>query len=91
MATVLQVVGFGWAVLGMANLFGMFSKGVSEGVATFGLLINVLLFILPGLAIGGIGTMMKNRAKAQIAEKSQEQSRIEAAVAAAIQAERAKH
>jgi hypothetical protein len=32
----------------MGNLVGVFSKDVGEGVQILGLMINVLLFILPG-------------------------------------------
>jgi hypothetical protein len=65
MAQLLQVIGFTWALLGMGNLVMMFTRGVSVRLATAGLFINVLLFVLPGLALVAWGTVMRTRAKGQ--------------------------
>ena len=86
MGTLLQVIGFGWALLGLGNLVGMFGKGPSEGLATFGLLLNVVLFILPGLGLGALGTMLKRRGAAS----SGEDARVAAAVQRALAEERAR-
>lgn len=69
MGTLLAIVGFGWAALGLANLIGMFTKiGANQtGIATLGLMINVLLFVLPGLIVGGIGLMLRRRRHANAA------------------------
>lgn len=57
---ILQIVGGIWAALGGANLIGMFaSAAVSPNFAVFGLIFNVVLFVLPGLAVFGIGSRMK--------------------------------
>lgn len=62
MAKLLMVVGIIWAVIGALNIVGMFGGvGVSEGVATFGLILNMILFILPGLAVAGIGKGIAQR------------------------------
>lgn len=90
MRYVLMVVGYGWALLGLGNLVGMFGQGVSDGVATFGLLVNVLLFILPGLAIGGIGQWMARSARRAAEHRETEEDRVRAAVQAALAEERAK-
>jgi|ERR1039458_3816797 hypothetical protein len=91
MPTILMIIGFGWALLGFGNLVGMFSQGVGTGIATLGLLVNMLLFVLPGLVVGGLGYHMMNRRKAAAEEKAAEQDRITIAVAAALQEERKKH
>jgi hypothetical protein len=88
--TVLQVIGFGWALLGFGNLIGMFSKEVGEGLQILGLMVNVLLFILPGLVVGGLGTVMKGRRKASTESAGTEEQRIAMAVAKALEAERAR-
>ena len=51
----LMIIGFGWAALGAANILMMFGNGASEGVAMFGFIFNMVLFVLPGLVLGGIG------------------------------------
>ena len=48
MATLVQVVGYGWAIIGFGNLIGMFSKVHDPTWQTAGFLFNVILFILPG-------------------------------------------
>jgi hypothetical protein len=59
----LMVVGFGWAILGVANIvYGtarLASLGDTGGVGGgLALIFNMVLFILPGLLVGGIGTMI---------------------------------
>lgn len=64
MGLILIVIGFGWAALGVANLVGVFSPGsdaAASGLQAFGLIFNMALFILPGLAVGGIGVYMTRR------------------------------
>ena len=50
-----MVVGFGWALLGAANIEQMPWGGESSGVLTFGLIFNMVLFVLPGLGVGALG------------------------------------
>ena len=90
MGTLLQVIGFGWALLGFGNLVGMFSKDIGQGLQILGLMFNVLLFILPGLVVGGLGTVMNNRRKAATEAAGTEEQRIAAAVSKALEAERNK-
>jgi hypothetical protein len=62
MAVFLMVIGFGWAIIGFWNIIGMLARtDVSSGVGLFGFLLNMILFILPGLAIGGLGALLQRR------------------------------
>jgi len=63
MDTVLKIVGGIWAFLGAANIIMMPWTKSGEGLLTFGLIFNVLLFIIPGLVVYGIGlSISKKRA-----------------------------
>jgi hypothetical protein len=66
MSQLLQVVGFTWALLGVWNLVMVFMQGVSARIATAGVLINVLLFVLPGLAVVVLGSALRTRANARL-------------------------
>lgn len=63
MGILLMIVGYGWAALGVANIFMMDWANISEAAGGFGLMFNGLLFILPGLVVGGIGSMIRGRSK----------------------------
>ncbi|MEZ5530936.1 MAG: hypothetical protein R3E69_00975 [Steroidobacteraceae bacterium] len=65
MATLLRIVGALWAVVGVLNLIGMPWRTSGQGLLTFGLMFNVLLFILPGLVVIGIGEAISRRSKQQ--------------------------
>lgn len=52
---VLKFIGAGWAILGAGNILLMSTKTASDGVLLFGLIFNMVLFVLPGLAVYGIG------------------------------------
>ena len=56
-----MIVGFGWALLGGANIVTMFVQTRSSGILLAGLIFNMLLFVLPGLAIGGLGLHLHRR------------------------------
>ena len=56
MGTLLKIVGGIWATLGAANVIMMPWTKSGEGLLTFGLIFNVLLFIIPGLVVYGIGS-----------------------------------
>jgi len=72
MALLLKVVGVVWAVIGAANIVGMpWDKG-STGILTFGLMFNMLLFVIPGLVVYGIGAGISRRRR--LADASQAQS-----------------
>lgn len=65
MDTLLKVVGGIWAIIGAGNLFMMPWAESSQGILTFGLIFNFLLFIIPGLIVYGIGAgISKKRAAA---------------------------
>ena len=55
MSVLLKVVGGIWAILGSANIVMMFRNDVSSSIGTFGVLLNFVLFIFPGLVVYGIG------------------------------------
>ena len=67
MGIVLIVGGLGWALVGGAHLIGMTvltgGTAPSDGMAAFGLLLDVAVFIIPGLIIAGIGKVLRRRAK----------------------------
>jgi len=52
MAYVFMIIGYGWALLGIANIFMMFPLEHGATVAVFGAIFNVILFLLPGYMIG---------------------------------------
>jgi hypothetical protein len=62
MGIALLVIGGIWALLGLANVAGMLSNtDVGTGIQAFGLVFNMVLFILPGLVVAGIGEMLRRR------------------------------
>lgn len=66
MASLLRIVGALWAIVGVLNLIGMPWQTSGQGLLTFGLMFNVLLFILPGLVLIGIGEAISRRSKSQV-------------------------
>lgn len=63
MSLLLRIVGAVWAVLGVANIIGMFAGGpVPTGIGSFGLIFNMVLFVIPGLGLLAIGHRMNNGA-----------------------------
>jgi DEAD/DEAH box helicase domain-containing protein len=61
MGTLLKVVGAVWAIIGLGNLVGMNWEESSEGILSFGIMFNILLFVIPGLVVYGIGAGIKGR------------------------------
>jgi len=57
----LILVGGGWAVLGAANVLMGASKGLSETTIAFSLILNMLVFLMPGLVLAGIGGLLRRR------------------------------
>lgn len=55
MGTLLKVVGAIWTIIGVGNILFMPWTKSSEGILSFGLMFNVLLFVIPGLILFGIG------------------------------------
>lgn len=59
MGRCLQIVGFGWALLGSLNvLFLLGSNKAGTLAIMLSVLFNMFLFILPGLGVGGMGSLM---------------------------------
>jgi len=57
MEVFLMLVGGGWALIGLWNLIAM----PWYGYVGFGVMLNMLLFVIPGLVVYGIGAVMKKR------------------------------
>lgn len=78
MATLLLVVGAIWAGLGALNIVGMpWTDRDLGGVVTFGLIFNMVLFVVPGLLLVGLGSHMNSRAKRAVdSPKAQAEKRI---------------
>ena len=74
MGMTLIVVGLGWAVLGALNLFAglnnLQNAGYGSTAQSFALIFNMVLFILPGLGLAGVGTMLHRRRKVQATSAS---------------------
>ena len=62
LGTVLLVVGVIWAFLGAGNIVRMFGDGtLGDGLLLFGVIFNMVLFVLPGLICAGIGQRLRGR------------------------------
>lgn len=70
MGTLLKVVGGVWAFIGVALQFSVCttvqgSDEVRGGATVFGFLFTMLVFVLPGLVVAGIGSLVAKRKKTQ--------------------------
>ncbi len=67
MGTVLAICGLGWALIGAAHLVRISlltgANAPSDGMAAFGLLLDVVVFIIPGLILAVIGAVLRHRAR----------------------------
>lgn len=63
MGNLLKWVGAIWALLGAANIF-LTDSNVSDTTRGFGLIFNMLLFIIPGLILAGIGAAISKKTDA---------------------------
>ena len=63
MAAVMKWIGVLWAIIGVANIV-LVPSTASQAVHGFGLVFNMLLFIMPGLVVAGIGLSLQRRASA---------------------------
>ncbi len=80
MATLLKWVGGIWAVIGVGNLVGMPWTTAGRGLLTAGLMLNVLLFVVPGLIVYGIGSAITEKqapAAAPLKPKKSVESRLQ--------------
>ena len=76
MGIVLMIIGFGWACFGVASMFAVDWSAIAKLTGTLGtdqysdivsgwiIIIHFILYILPGLLIGGIGIIIRNQNKA---------------------------
>ena len=64
MGLLLMVVGYGWALLGLANIVTHpgWATGSSETSIAISIIINAVLFILPGLVVGAMGGLLRKKA-----------------------------
>jgi hypothetical protein len=67
MGIVLVICGLGWALIGGAHLIRLSTltgaNAPSDGMAAFGQLLDVVVFIGPGLILAVVGAMVWRRAK----------------------------
>jgi hypothetical protein len=61
MPTVLVIVGGLWAALGAANLAAILWRGTAAGIAAIGLVVNVVLFVIPGLLLWAVGQYLHRK------------------------------
>jgi hypothetical protein len=63
MGVTLIVVGIIWAIFGGANIIGLpwTAQPPATNVITFGFIFNMVLFVLPGLAVAGIGKRISSK------------------------------
>lgn len=62
MDVLLKIVGGLWAFLGALNLYMAYSADPGDSTSlAFGLILNMLVFILPGLAVYGIGVAISKK------------------------------
>ncbi len=61
MKKLLIVVGIIWAILGLWNIFLMPWHLWGANALAFGMIFNAVCFILPGLAIAGIGSTIETK------------------------------
>jgi hypothetical protein len=61
MDTLLMGVGIGWALVGVGNFITGASRGLAEGWIATSLLVNGVVFVLPGLALIGWGLRMRSQ------------------------------
>lgn len=73
----LELVGAIWAFIGLGNLIGMPWSTGSEGILMFGIMYNMLLFILPGLIVFGVGAGIKKRRTSIDSAKSEPRQNLE--------------
>jgi len=65
MGTLLLVLGLVWAFLGAANIVAAFANtSLTAGWQTFGIIFNMVVFILPGLAVAGLGELLRRKRRA---------------------------
>ena len=60
MAKLFAVLGLGWAALGVVSLISMSRRLQDDqgGMAAFGLLLNYVIFIVPGLIVAGLAALV---------------------------------
>ena len=51
MRTFVKIVGCVWALMGVGNIIGMPWATMGNGMLTFGLIFNMLLFFFPGMIL----------------------------------------
>ena len=61
MGTLLKVVGGFWALIGFGNLVMSPWTTAAPIVLGLGLMFNVICFVLPGLVVAGIGSVIGNK------------------------------
>lgn len=58
MGMLLLIIGCGWAILGAANIY-MYTGPITG--MTVCVVFNAVAFILPGLLVGGLGSLLRKK------------------------------
>jgi hypothetical protein len=61
MGLLLLLVGGVWALVGLGNFVTGASRGLAEGWIATSLLLNSVLFVVPGLVLVGWGSLIRSR------------------------------
>jgi hypothetical protein len=84
MDTLLIIVGIIWAVIGVGNILGLpwSQYDSNQGLITFGLIFNMVLFVLPGLVVAGIGKGISSKKRVAVEFPARQRAEAEAEAAA---------
>jgi hypothetical protein len=74
MKAVLIITGAIWAIVGFVHIDKLPGSGVADTSLIFGVMLNMVLFILPGFAVYSIGAGMKKRKAEFTAPRIEENS-----------------
>jgi hypothetical protein len=63
MSMFLKIVGIVWLALGLGNIIGMPWSDFEQqnGLLAFGLIFNMVLFVIPGLVVYALGAIIKKK------------------------------
>jgi hypothetical protein len=61
MGLLFLLVGSGWALIGVAHFVITSHKGLSENGMVFSFIFNTVPFVLPGLMLAGVGSLLRSR------------------------------
>lgn len=67
MGLLLKIIGFIWAFFGVLAIYLIFTDAgeKAEGAREFGFILAVLIYILPGLGLAGLGSLIGSKRSRQ--------------------------